>query len=144
MRATISASSASVLTKAGAMQRLVARVAVRGGLGRVHEQATLERLAVDAARHVERGIEERPAVARVRVVDAEQEAVAAHLAHEIAPAQGLAQLGQQARATLRHPFHEPLPAETVDHREADRALERGATPGMSELERRATRSATAA
>ena len=87
-----------------------------------------------APRHAEARVEERLAVARVDVVDAEQEAAAAHLPHQLAALQRVRERVAQRGPALGHPLHEPVPAQVVDHGQPDRALQRRPAPRVAELE----------
>ena len=78
--------------------------------------------------------QDRLAVAGVDQVDAEQEAPAADLAHDLVARQGGLQLLAQGRAALRDPSDQALTVDLVDHRETDRARQRRAVPGVTEVE----------
>ena len=91
----------------GGEQRLVAGVAVARSAASSRAAGRAPSAAVvDPARDAELGGQERLAVARVDVVDAQQEAAAAHLAHQLAVGQRGGERVAQPRAALAHPLHQ--------------------------------------
>ena len=135
-RSTISVSSSSLATNGGAKRVWSPAKPSRVGWVESVTRPALERGGVDLAGHAELGRQERLAVvARVRVLDAEQEAVAAHLVDERGRRGGPPRARREAAAALADVLDEALTAKGVDDGEADRAGERGAVPGVAERER---------
>src|SRR5688572_2985701 len=115
-------------------QRLVACIAVRSRLGRVHDEPPGEGFEVDLPCDAERRIEERHAVPRVDVVDAEQIAMPSYFSHQIAVGQGTLECPAKAGTGLTNPLDEPMALEVVEHGHANRAGKRRTVPRMAVLE----------
>ena len=111
---------------------LVAGEAVPGGLGAQDQQAPAGGGPFDPPRRAQLRRQERRAVPRVGVVDAEQVAPAPHFRRQLLAFQGGFQLPAQRGPSGRRVINPAFALQDVDHRQTHRARQGRPVPGVAD------------